>query len=627
MESNSIGVSIAFLLDFIERFNIMNINSITTAGVCHSMVIPTTSIHECSYIDYSLKTHNISSSKIFFGKANVFVSHVWNYNFIEFIQTIHDWILTNNNTDYFFWIDVFCLPQQMNSITKPFQWWNVSFRQSIIDIGFTLIVFLPWSSPIYIKRSWCLYEFFITVDSSITYEIILPLQQKIDFIQSLGSKNFIENIFTSIFYIDIKNATSCYQIDTDNILQLVESSIGFNKLNQILLDELKKWIVKYCSEIITKISLKPKLSDKNVLILKNIGNVLCLISRAEVGAEKLMEIYKIHEKSFGDKSIYAIRALIQYVTFVLTILLDRLEESAIFLKSIDKNLTLLENETSEVSIIVQEARIAFTAAQSLMHMHHGKTITAFATLRPVVFKLFDTLGNNSFTSLDNFSKSNIAILYASFSYFNNISLESREFFVLKNAVEEMISIYGEQFPQTILLASYYASILISANRIEEGETILQRNSKKVNHYMGQDHVFSLYVKNSFVSIYIAKKEYDDAVKFLLENILFYEKFGYVELVFTKFTLGKVLTLQERYSEAEASLKETLSYAQSLKTHPWRELPIGSPFEEWFQIYVYVLKKTNQYFAAYVVAFVLSIMTSPFMHFPSSMRRLHDFRHS
>lgn len=619
--SEVLGVSIQFILEFVDNYKILNNSDNATGEICSTIIKPLAFIHESSYIDYFMKhdAMNHCSSR-YIGKANVFVSHAWNYNFIEFVKTIHEWNSKNRNDDkeYYFWIDIFCSPQT-SEIMRPFDWWEIQFRTLIVDIGFTLIVFLPWTSPIYIKRSWCLYEFFITIDGKLDYEIALAPDQKKDFVKSLCSEGFMENRFTSIFGIDIKQATSFYKSDTDMILSLVEQSIGFNAMNQILLNEMRKWIVSICSDIVEKIAELPTCSDTNNTVLSNISIFILYLINGEVGYRILEKIYDVKKRHFGESSLNALFSRLRYAMYILCVSTEKLSEAPKLLMDIDKGLKRLE----KANVDTREIRICYNTMYSVLEIHNGKPISAFNTLKVLVYQVFNVDSVNSLPfHLSNYDKSNMGILFSSYCYYNNIDVDSEDFRILSSIVNHIRSIFGETFPHTVMTSTFYSLLLIKGGRIVEAEDILNKNLVYARIYIGYDHVLCSEVQSSKCVIYIARKEYDKAIFELEEIIRYYEKFRYIEIIVVKFTLAKVLAIQNKFSEAEKIIRSATEFSQSIKAKSWKEIVPGSSVEEWYQVYVYVLKRNGKYVEASLTALVLGLTYCKWYNVYSSVKRLH-----
>jgi hypothetical protein len=60
----------------------------------------------------------------------------------------------------------------------PHAWWTRTFRRSVKQIGRTVLVLQPWHEPLPLKRSWCLWEIFCTLDGGAELEVVLTPAQR-----------------------------------------------------------------------------------------------------------------------------------------------------------------------------------------------------------------------------------------------------------------------------------------------------------------------------------------------------------------------------------------------------------------------------------------------------------------
>ena len=135
--------------------------------------------------------------------ATRFVSHAWLYPFLELLDALEAY---SDAADAYFWVgssirrkctvrcpdltiaspdaDAFVGYQHAASELPP-DWWTNTFRQSIAEIGHTLVVLQPWNAPLPLRRSWCLWELFCTLDGGARLEVALSMKQRAAFQQAL----------------------------------------------------------------------------------------------------------------------------------------------------------------------------------------------------------------------------------------------------------------------------------------------------------------------------------------------------------------------------------------------------------------------------------------------------------
>lgn len=111
------------------------------------------SIEEDKRLNYFISKVALNPN-LFYGNATIFVSHAWNDSFLDLVDALEEWQKNNKNNfvdGIYFWIDLFVNNQHDNT-EKAFDWWCDLFHNSLVNIGYGLIVLNPWYAPTYITR-------------------------------------------------------------------------------------------------------------------------------------------------------------------------------------------------------------------------------------------------------------------------------------------------------------------------------------------------------------------------------------------------------------------------------------------------------------------------------------------
>ena len=66
--------------------------------------------------------------------------------------------------------DIFVVNQHRK---LPSEWWTGAFTAAITAIGHTLLVLQPWSEPVPLTRSWCLWEVFSVIEAGKELSVVL----------------------------------------------------------------------------------------------------------------------------------------------------------------------------------------------------------------------------------------------------------------------------------------------------------------------------------------------------------------------------------------------------------------------------------------------------------------------
>ena len=82
------------------------------------------------------------------GRATVFISHAWKYEFLKFLLALEAKFKDNRNKERL-WIDNFCHNQHEELTSDE---WITQFEQHIVRIGRTVMIVFPWENPIPFTR-------------------------------------------------------------------------------------------------------------------------------------------------------------------------------------------------------------------------------------------------------------------------------------------------------------------------------------------------------------------------------------------------------------------------------------------------------------------------------------------
>jgi hypothetical protein len=143
-----VGVKLfQFIQDFYDRCGGEdNLKGLTTAEVCDIFIKPQTKDYQSSYCEM-LELHHHSA----IGIATVFISHSWNYRFLDVIFALEYHF--RDQPDIIIWFDLFS-NNQHKKVDVDFNWWCNTFKSAIQQVGHTVMVVAPWSNDIPLTRGW-----------------------------------------------------------------------------------------------------------------------------------------------------------------------------------------------------------------------------------------------------------------------------------------------------------------------------------------------------------------------------------------------------------------------------------------------------------------------------------------
>jgi len=178
----------------------------TTTQVVNEIIKPMTKLHKCSLVHFVSRTdHSVPAgtgfsvpgkltTKSSTGPSNVYISHAWDYQFEDLVNTLeayeedqrkalHEGIIasvTGTKHRFFYWLDVFSMNQWKPLCTAkkcpPVTWFRNDLPDLIKTIGTFCMVILPWNKPLALQRTWCLYE--CTAAYKVSVEVSLRFSKK-----------------------------------------------------------------------------------------------------------------------------------------------------------------------------------------------------------------------------------------------------------------------------------------------------------------------------------------------------------------------------------------------------------------------------------------------------------------
>jgi tetratricopeptide (TPR) repeat protein len=238
------GVSIHFLVQFADecRHVRQDADTATTGEVCKNIVVcdsfkPAEGGAPCSYVELLKRTdraHHV-------GRANIFFSHAWTYNFQLAVETLSDWCKREglDARACFVWFDIFTVNQHTG--IRDFAYWSDGFRRTIRSIGRVVVFLQPWNDAVWLSRAWCLYEYWATCAGKVAHEFLLPQRDQAAFASYLETGGRFENIVKDV---DIQRATCHDEEDARRIKDAVARTCGFAALNEAVTAGLRAWFLE-----------------------------------------------------------------------------------------------------------------------------------------------------------------------------------------------------------------------------------------------------------------------------------------------------------------------------------------------------------------------------------------------
>lgn len=137
------------------------------------------------------------------------------------------------------WIDLFQVVQADVGGDKT---WIQDFKEAVPACTRLLAIFSPWQDPEYVRRSWCVYEMLCALNAPVPcpVEIVMPGDAVKPFVEALLTDSTVVGKVMS--KVRSKNMQAAFKSDRDEIERLIEESVGFHRLDTLLLGQMRKWM-------------------------------------------------------------------------------------------------------------------------------------------------------------------------------------------------------------------------------------------------------------------------------------------------------------------------------------------------------------------------------------------------
>ena len=279
-----LGVRVSYLSDFVEQFGgIERFQGLTTADVCQIIKIETQQknanlkesepsneekgeVNEikttsyCELLFQQQKESNIGITKEKVGVAKVYVSHCWSALFLDFVDVLKYHF--RDTLETVVWIDLFSLNQHQvcrsdqitgtdtttsTITTRNEKWWKSIFPSAIEEIGYTVLVLSPWQEFKPLSRTWCLWEFYLSVRQQCRMEFAFSKTEQESFWQQM-SVDGVASVEKMVGKVNIVYSLTSIESDKDEIL----SQLAIHQSTEAGHDEESNTITVACNRMIKK---------------------------------------------------------------------------------------------------------------------------------------------------------------------------------------------------------------------------------------------------------------------------------------------------------------------------------------------------------------------------------------
>ncbi len=237
-----LGVRLSYLDEFTSDCGGREqLQGLTTAEVCMNFVVPMTSSYQSSLCEMLQKTKPGAV-----GNATVFISHVYQYEFLSVVDALKYHFRLEPDT--IVWFDVFSINKH-SFRDMPYEWYSTTLMAAIKSIGHTVMVMSPWNDRLPHTRTWCLYEAYCTRVGKCKFEVALNANDKDQLIKDMENNPDIQQMIGDIDF----EKSQCERIeDKDMMSEVIRDTIGLHSVNEIVSDLLRRWLIDMAKDELEK---------------------------------------------------------------------------------------------------------------------------------------------------------------------------------------------------------------------------------------------------------------------------------------------------------------------------------------------------------------------------------------
>ncbi|KAH9074569.1 hypothetical protein Ae201684P_022374 [Aphanomyces euteiches] len=239
------AVSLAYFHRFVEIHGGRDaFQDLTTEDVCDRFILPFTESTKLSLVDHVSQEPD---GQQFVQPTQWFVSHAWSYHFLDVLDALDNFVDENNlDQRVAFWFCAFNNNQHdIKGQIRSFEFWLGGFQGALTSSRQIVMVLSPWTNPVTLTRTWCVYEVYMSIVLNARFEIAMGKTQKTEFLQDMkAGDDQIEIILQALATINTQESTTTIASDRDHIFKLISDQVGFAKLDQMVLHVLLDWMVR-----------------------------------------------------------------------------------------------------------------------------------------------------------------------------------------------------------------------------------------------------------------------------------------------------------------------------------------------------------------------------------------------
>lgn len=280
----------------------------STAWLKYNVILPHTRAGKCSFSTEIAANSDPARSIRTCGRANVFISHAYDYMFLNVLDAVTAWEAQQPvaSGPFFYYFDLFVVNQHGQDGVVPFEVLRDEFGGGVRGIGRTLL-FLDWRHPVALRRCWCVFEIATSLDVGASFSVIMTPRDEASFEQELVCN--WDSVVAKTCSVDAERAEAGEPADAFNIKRVVsEQRGGFLKVNQLIVGAMQDWMVSTGQKLLSRIA---DLHERNSsLLAASVAGLLHHQGKVDDALAMCTNVLAAYRKAFGDEHVYTIRMAI-----------------------------------------------------------------------------------------------------------------------------------------------------------------------------------------------------------------------------------------------------------------------------------------------------------------------------
>lgn len=541
------GIKLSFYEEFINSFGGRDaFEGLTTNDVCEKYIKPTTALHQVSFCDL---LQGVGHPAV--GTARVFISHAWKYQFLDVCDALLEHF--RENLDIVVWFDLFVVNQH-KSIGLPFDWWTTTFQSAIRQFGHTVMVLAPWNDPIPLTRAWCLWELYSAVITDCKFEIAFSVEEQDKFFEDIG-RDPDGQLNQMMAKVNVERSECFKPEDRTQIFAVIESTVGFNHLNSVVFERLRKWVIDSLEKKLADVDV---LSDRDCIILSNsIGSIYRTEGQLTKALPHIEKVCKMMEALCGNEDVNTNNARAGLAAIYLG-QGDFVRAAALY----DHCLEVFRKTGGEEhpsTIATMQCLAALHQAQG----DHAKALPILESCLAAQCKVNGTKENDIVITTTN----NLANAYI-------ISNElDKAIVLLQENLEISRRVLGNNHPTTLMCIQIYAKVFERKLDFDQSLPLFEECLEKCKMVFGIHHQQTLGVMGDLAAMYKKMQREDKAIAISEDTLqLYIESTGedHPSTLTCMHNLCKMYIQNHQYEKALVMLQQCYTKRKVIigEGHPW-----------------------------------------------------------